>query len=227
LLRVCDIEAVAGVSHELGAKLVVDNTFASPYLCRPLDLGADISVHSATKFLGGHGDAIGGVAVTNDAEIHESLVNIKKLVGGMISVWEAHHILRGIKTLGLRMDRQCENARILAERLRANEKITAVYYPGPQKILEGSLGGALVTIRLKDDTRAAAFRFMNTLELVVRATSLGDVYTLVSHSASSSHRELPADKRSELGISEGLVRISVGIEDIGDIIADIENALSK
>ena len=226
MLKVCDISSVAEVAHSVGAKLIVDSTFASPYLCRPLEFGADISVHSATKYLGGHGDAIGGVAVTSDESIHASLVSIKKLVGGMMSVWEAHEILRGIKTLGLRVERQCQNAAALAERLRGNEKVSAVYYPGQHRVLRDPFGGALVSIRLKDDTQEAAFRFMDALQLVVRATSLGDVYTLVSHSASSSHRELSPKRRAELGITEGLVRISVGIEDVDDIIFDIEHALN-
>ncbi|MEO6333994.1 MAG: PLP-dependent aspartate aminotransferase family protein [Pyrinomonadaceae bacterium] len=231
LLKICDIPAVAEISHGVGARLIVDNTFASPYLARPLDLGADLSVHSATKYLGGHADTMGGFVISNEETDHLALVGVMKLVGGVMSVWEAHHILRGIKTLGLRIERQCENASLLAERLRESERIGTVYYPDSSsngaQILRANSGGALVTIRLKDDTREAAFRFMDALELVVRATSLGDVYTLASHSASSSHRELSPKRRGELGITEGLVRISVGIEDIKDIIFDIENALSK
>jgi cystathionine gamma-synthase/methionine-gamma-lyase len=234
LLKVCDISAVAEIAHAAGARLVVDNTFASPYLSRPLDLGADLSVHSATKYLGGHADAMGGIVISNEEVNQPALTAVMKLVGGVLSVWEAHQILRGVKTLGLRIERQCSNAAKLAEWLKTNESVETVYYPTfssdadlVRKTLREPYGGALVTIRLKDDTRDAAFRFMNALELVVRATSLGDVYTLVSHSATSSHRELSPKKRSELGITEGLVRISVGIEDVNDIIYDIENALKK
>jgi len=231
LLKICDIPAVAEIAHGVGARLIVDNTFASPYLARPLDLGADLSVHSATKYLGGHADTMGGIVISNEETDYLALVGVMKLVGGVMSVWEAHQILRGTKTLGLRIERQCENARLLAARLRESERIGTVYYPDSSsngvQILGENSGGALVTIRLKDDTREAAFRFMDALELVVRATSLGDVYTLVSHSASSSHRELSPKRRGELGITEGLVRISVGIEDIKDIIFDIENALSR
>lgn len=234
LLKVCDISGVAEIAHAAGARLIVDNTFASPYLSRPLDIGADLSVHSATKYLGGHADATGGIVISNEQIDQPALIGVMKLVGGIMSVWEAHQILRGVKTLGLRIERQCGNAEVLAERLRANESIETVYYPTLSsdkgllwKTLREPFSGALVTIRLKDDTREAAFRFMNALELVVRATSLGDVYTLASHSASSSHRELSPKKRSELGITEGLVRISVGIEDVDDIIYDIENALEK
>jgi cystathionine gamma-synthase len=226
LLKVCDIAAVSEIAHSVGGRLIVDNTFASPYLSRPLDQGADFSVHSATKYLGGHADSMGGIVISNEETDEPALVGVMKLVGGVLSVWEAHQILRGLKTLGLRMERQCDNARILAEKLKGNERIDKVYYPGFSSNGSG-FGGALVTIRLKDDTKEAAFRFMDSLELVLRATSLGDVYTLVSHSASSSHRELSPKKRADLGITEGLVRISVGIEDVNDIIRDIQNALGK
>ncbi len=231
LLKICDIEKVAEIAHGSGARLIVDNTFASPYLCQPLSLGADFSVHSATKYLSGHADATGGIVVSNDEFDGPMLIGIKKLVGGILSVWEAHQILRGVKTLGLRLERQCSNAQILAEHLSKHELIEKVYYPNldnrelAAKVLRQDFGGAIVTIKLKEDSREAAWRFMDALKLCVRATSLGDVYTLVSHSATSSHRELSPKRRADLGISEGLVRISVGIEDVKDIIADIEQAL--
>jgi cystathionine gamma-synthase/methionine-gamma-lyase len=234
LLKICDIEKVAEIAHASGARLVVDNTFASPYLCQPLSLGADFSVHSATKYLSGHADAMGGIVVSGEELDRAALVGVLKLVGGVLSVWEAHQILRGVKTLALRMERQCSNARILAEILAKNERVEKVYYPQSandkettRKVLRADCGGALVSIRLKNDTKDAAWRFMDNLKLAVRATSLGDVYTLVSHSASSSHRELSPKKRAELGITDSLVRISVGIEDVKDIIADIEQALEK
>lgn len=233
LLKICDIEAVAEIAHKSGAKLVVDNTFASPFLCQPLNYGADFSVHSATKYLSGHADATGGIVISNDEFDKPTLDGIKKLVGGVLSVWEAHQILRGIKTLGLRQEKQCRNAAILAEHLSKNEFIEKVYYPNlgnkesADKILKDDFGGALVSIKLKNDSTAAAWKFMDSLKLCVRATSLGDVYTLVSHSASSSHRELSPKKRASLGIADSLVRISVGIEDVKDLIADIEQALEK
>jgi cystathionine beta-lyase/cystathionine gamma-synthase len=232
LLKVCDIEKVAEIAHKINAKLIVDNTFASPYLCQPLNLGADFSVHSATKYLSGHADATGGIVVSRDEFDKPMLDGIKKLVGGVLSVWEAHHILRGTKTLALRLEKQCENARILAEHFDGHPLIEKVYYPHltedksvTGKVLLNNLGGALVSIKLKNDTREGAWKFMDSLELCVRATSLGDIYTLVSHSASSSHRELSPKKRADLGISDGLIRISVGIEDVRDIINDIEQAL--
>ena len=233
LLKICDLEKVALIAHEAGAKLIVDNTFASPFLCQPLNHGADFSIHSATKYLSGHADATGGIVISNDELDRPMLNGIKKLVGGILSVWEAHLILRGVKTLGLRMEKQCANAQTLAEHLVKNERIAKVYYPNlddkdlTKKMLHKDFGGALVTIKLENDTREAAWKFMDALKLCVRATSLGDVYTLVSHSASSSHRELSPKRRAALGISDGLVRISVGIEDVNDIIEDIEQALER
>jgi cystathionine beta-lyase/cystathionine gamma-synthase len=236
LLKVCDLAAIAGISKEAGARLIVDNTFASPFLCQPLTLGADFVVHSATKYLGGHADAMGGVTVARREPDRLALVSIMKLAGGVMSVWEAHQILRGVKTLGLRLERQCDNARKIAEHFKADSRVERVHYPSlsqdaasglVSRVLRPPHGGALVSIELKDNTREAAFRFMNALELCVRLTSLGDVFTGVSHSASSSHREVSPAQRKRLGITDGLVRISVGIEDAGDIIADIDRALSR
>jgi cystathionine beta-lyase/cystathionine gamma-synthase len=234
LLKVCDIAAVAEIAHKHGARLIVDNTFASPFLCQPLNLGADFSVHSATKYLGGHADAMGGIVIVKDDFDVPALEGVKKLVGGVLSAWEAHQILRGIKTLALRVERQCTNAETLAAALLKNERIGQVFYPKfaadselTKRVLREPFGGALVSIKLKNDSREAAFRFMDSLKLCVRATSLGDVFTGVSHPAISSHRELSPKKRAALGISESMVRISVGIEDAADIIADIEQALSE
>jgi cystathionine beta-lyase/cystathionine gamma-synthase len=230
LLKVCDIDACAEIAHSVGARLIVDNTFASPYLCQPLQHGADIIVHSATKFLCGHADAMGGVAISRDEADSPALIGVMKLVGGILSPWEAHAILRGVKTLAVRMDRHCENARALAERLSENPRISRVYYPGgavAKRMLREPHAGALVSIELKDNSRAAAFRFMDALRLCIRSTSLGDVFTSALHPATASHRDLTPARRKELGISDNLVRISVGIESISDIIADIEQALEK
>jgi cystathionine beta-lyase/cystathionine gamma-synthase len=236
LLKVCDIDACAEIARTAGARLIIDNTFASPYLCRPLEHGADIVVHSATKYLGGHGDATGGVVISRDAIDSAALVGVMKLVGGVLSVWEAHEILRGLKTLALRMDRHCENAATLADRMQKHARVGRVYYPGlaaddrrelPRRILSAAHLGGLVSIELKDNTRAAAFRFMDALQLCVRSTSLGDVFTSVLHPATASHRDLSPARRQQLGITDGLVRISVGIESVEDIIADIEQALAK
>jgi cystathionine gamma-synthase len=233
LLKICDIEACAEIARQNSARLIIDNTFASPYLCQPLKLGADIVVHSATKYLGGHADAMGGVVVSRDEMDSLALIGTMKLVGGVLGVWEAHAILRGLKTLALRIERQCDNARRLADHLNGHKRLANVYYPGfagaeaelTKRILRAPHAGALVSIELREKTREAAFRFMDALKLCVRSTSLGDVFTSVLHPATASHRELTAARRQELGIAEGLVRISVGIESFDDIVADIEQAL--
>jgi cystathionine beta-lyase/cystathionine gamma-synthase len=236
LLKICDIEACASIAHETRARLIIDNTFASPYLCQPLKLGADFAVHSATKYLGGHADAMGGLVVARDEADLPALVGIMKLAGGVLGVWEAHEILRGVKTLAVRMERQCPNARHLAERLSKHRRIARVHYPALagaevaeriKRIFRLPHAGALVSIELQEKAREAAFEFMNRLRLCVRSTSLGDVFTGVLHPATSSHREVAPARRQRLGITDGLVRISVGIEDVADIIADIEQALTK
>ena len=235
LLKVCDIDSCAEIAHAAGARLIIDNTFASPYLCQPLNHGADLVVHSATKFLGGHADAMGGIAISRDEFDNAALTGVMKLVGGVLSPWEAHEILRGMKTLGVRMDRHCENARALAVHLQDDPRIGRVYFPGLAAAAESTVVtrmlrpqnfGALISIELKDSSREAAFRFMDRLNLVVRSTSLGDVFTSALHPATASHRDLSPARRRELGISDGLIRISVGIESVNDIIADIDQALA-
>lgn len=216
LLKVCDIGTCVEIARENGARLIIDNTFATPYLSQPLKLGADIVVHSATKYLGGHADTMGGIVISRDEMDSIALISVMKLVGGVLGVWDAHQILRGLKTLAVRMDRQCENARALAGYLKEHQRISRVHYPGL---------GALVSIELRDATREATFRFMDALKLIVRSTSLGDVFTSVLHPATASHRDLLPSRREELGIVDGLVRISVGIEKIDDIIADIDHGL--
>jgi len=231
LLKVLDISAVAEIAHNVGAKLIVDSTFATPYLTRPIEFGADLVVHSATKYLGGNADAIGGVVIARDAADEPALTSAMKLAGGILSVWEAHSISRGLKTLALRLEKQCFNAELLADALSKNENVSKVYYPKfstdgvAERVLRKPFNGALLSIVLKNDSREAAWQFMNSLRLCIRATTLGDVFTTVSHSASSSHRELTEKRRNSLGITEGLVRISVGIENAEDLLADIEQAL--
>lgn len=235
LLKVCDIDACGEIAHEIGARLIVDNTFASPYLCQPLKHGADMVVHSATKYLGGHGDTMGGVVVSGDEMDSLALVSVMKLVGGVLGVWEAHEILRGLKTLAVRMERQCNNAREIALHLQKDKRVSVVYYPGlsadragvVQRLFRAPFGGALLSIDLGSQTQEAAFRFMDALHLCVRSTSLGDVFTSVLHPATASHRDMTPARRQQLGITEGLVRISVGIENVADIIADIDQAISK
>jgi len=236
LLKVCDIDACAEIAREAGARFIVDNTFTSPYLCQPLKHGADFTVHSATKYLGGHADVMGGVVVARDEVDLPTLIGVMKLVGGILGVWEAHEILRGLKTLSVRMERQCGNAAKLAEHLSSHKRVSRVHYPGlattqnlavMKRVFRSPHAGALVSIELQENTREAAFRFMDALTLCVRSTSLGDVFTGVLHPATASHREMAPKRRLQLGITEGLVRISVGIEDIADIIEDIHQALEK
>lgn len=217
LLKVCDIEACVEIASANGARLIIDNTFATPYLRQPLKLGAGMVVHSATKYLGGHADVMGGIVISRDEMDAAALLSVMKLVGGVMGVWEAHEILRGLKTLAVRMERQCENAGKLASYLREHEGVARVHYPGL---------GALVSIELRDGTQDAAFRFMDALKLCVRSTSLGDVFTSVLHPATASHRDFLPAKRQEWGIVDGLVRISVGIEKVDDIIADVDQALA-
>jgi cystathionine gamma-synthase/methionine-gamma-lyase len=235
LLKICDLDACAEIARSVGARLIIDNTFASPYLCRPLDHGADMVMHSATKYLSGHADTMGGVIVTREAADMTALIGTMKLVGGVLGVWNAHEIMRGMKTLGVRLERQCENAARLAEHLANHPKVARVYYPGlaggsereiAARMLRSPYFGALVSIELKENTRDGAFRFMDALRLCVRATSLGDVFTEVLHPPTASHREVAPVRRQKLGISDGLIRISVGIEAIADIINDIDAALA-
>ncbi len=236
LLKVLDIENVARIAREAGAKLIVDNTFATPFLCQPINFGADFVVHSATKFLGGHADATGGVVVAREEFDRASLMGALTLTGGILSPWEAHSILRGLKTLGLRLEKQCRNAERLAQFFLDCPQIEKVIYPGlsdesqteiAARILRKDFRGAVLGIRLKTDSRAAVYRFMNALQLCTRAASVGDIFTGVVHPASATHREMSGAKRARLGISEGLLRVSAGIEDVEDIIADIEQAFEK
>ena len=236
LLKVVDIENIAKIAHEAGAKLIVDNTFATPFLCQPINFGADFVVHSATKFLGGHADATGGVVVAREEFDRASLMGALTLTGGILSPWEAHSILRGLKTLGLRLEKQCCNAERLAQFFLDCPQIEKVIYPGlsdesqteiAARILRKDFRGAVLGIRLKTDSRAEVYRFMNALNLCTRAASVGDIFTGVVHPATATHREMSGAKRARLGISEGLLRVSAGIEDVEDIIADIEQAFVR
>ena len=233
LLRVADTEGIAGITREGGAALVVDNTFATPYLQRPLELGADIVVHSATKYLSGHGDLTAGVVVAG-APYDAAVEQVRKLVGGVLApfgAWLAH---RGLKTLPLRLARQCENARLISARLATHPKISKVHHPArnehpdvetTRRVLADT--GGLVAFELAAEGREAAFAFLNALELCVKAPSLGDIYTLAIHPATSSHRELSPARRERLGVKENLIRLSCGIEHPDDVIRDLEQALEQ
>lgn len=230
LLRIPNIPALAKAAHAAGAKLLVDNTFASPVLVNPVKFGADTIVHSATKYLGGHGDSTGGVIATS-AERALALREQAKLTGPTLGAFEAWLIHRGIKTLPLRVRAQSANAAKLAEWLTQHDLVSAVNYPsmmelgGAEEIFNGPERGGMVSFEIRDADRAMAFRFMEALKMIIPATTLGDVYTLVLHPAMSSHRALTPEAREEIGISEGLIRLSAGIEDIEDICDDLDQAL--
>lgn len=233
LLKVLDIETCAKIAREAGAKLIIDNTFATPCLCQPIDFGADFVVHSATKFLGGHADATGGIVVAREEFDRPALLGALTLAGGVLSAWEAHSILRGLKTLGLRLEKQCRNAERLAEFFLDCPQIEKVIYPGLTtdaeaetvgRILRGGFRGAVVGVRLKEDSREFVYKFMNALNLCTRAASVGDIFTGIVHPATATHREMSPARRVKLGITEGLLRVSAGIEEVEDIIADIQQA---
>jgi len=233
LVKVADLPALAGLAHRHGARLLVDNTFASPYLCNPLEWGADDVIHSATKSIAGHGDVMAGVVVTS-AENRRQLAELNKLVGGVLGPFEAWLAMRGLKTLPLRARQQCANAMQIAEWLAGQPGIARVHYPGlpdhPQhevatRLFGGRGYGGVLSFEIAGADQSAAFRFMERLALCLPATTLGDIYTLVLHPATSSHRSLPPDERARLGIRDGLVRLSAGIEDAADIIADLAQAL--
>ena len=234
LLKVADIPALAALTHRHGARLLVDNTFASPYLFTPLAAGADYVIHSATKYLAGHGDVLAGVVVTS-AENRQKLYELNKLIGSLLGPFEAWLALRGLKTLPLRMREQCANAARIADWLARNRRIRQTNYPGlaahPQHALAGRLlggrgYGGMLSFEIADADQARVFRFMERLRLCLPATTLGDIYTLVLHPTTSSHRSLSAAERESIGIRPGLVRLSAGIEEAQDIIADLEQALA-
>ncbi|MDQ3044173.1 MAG: aminotransferase class I/II-fold pyridoxal phosphate-dependent enzyme [Chloroflexota bacterium] len=230
LLRVADIAALSELAHAWGATVVVDNSFASPYLVSPAQFGADLVVHSTTKYLGGHGDTTGGVIAASAPLVHE-LREQNKLIGSILSPFEAWLTLRGIKTLPLRMRQQSENAAEVAAWLASRADIDRVYYPGTTEQGRVSLQfnnshrGGMISFEIAGAGRDDVFRFLQSLRLCVPATTLGDVYSLVLYPAISSHRALTPEQRAEIGIGENLVRLSVGIEDVADIIADLDSAL--
>ncbi len=235
LLQLCDLPAIAEAAHRIGAVVVVDSTFTTPILIRPLEYGADLVVHSATKYLGGHGDALGGIVAANSAVHLDALTNYVRMLGSVLSPFEARLILRGLKTLSLRMERQCANAAAIAAWLKEHSGVSQVHYPGlpehPQhnlasRLLRNALYGGMVSFELRDADRAAVHRFMDALRLCLCGTSLGDVYSLLSYPVMSSHRDLTPTQRAEQGISESLVRLSAGIEHPNDIIADLDQALA-
>lgn len=234
LLRVADVGRVAQLAHAAGAALIVDNTFATPCLYRPADDGADYVVHSATKYLGGHGDVVGGVIAASEERCQVAR-ELQKLTGNVLGPSEAWLILRGLRTLVLRMRQHCYNANLVAHFLSSHPRVRRVYYPSlpthPQftlcrQLFATNMCGGVVSFELDTDDRVQVFRFMDALQLVRTATSLGDVTSLILYPAHSSHRSLSEAERQQLGIVVGLVRLSAGIEDASDIVADLAQALA-
>jgi cystathionine gamma-synthase/methionine-gamma-lyase len=231
LIRVADIPALSRIAKDVGASLIIDNTFASPMLCQPATLGADYVVHSTTKYLGGHGDSTGGVIATSSERATDVRTHLR-LTGAILSPFEAWITHRGVKTLPLRMRAQCENARNVLDWLRSHPQVEQIYYPGisdevPADVFTSESRGAMIAFEIAGADRDAVFAFLDSLQMIIPAPTLGDVYSLVLYPAMSSHRGHTPEKRAEIGIRDNLVRLSVGIEDAADIIADLDQALAK
>lgn len=231
-MRLVDIAAVAAIAKTAGAMVVVDNTYATPVLTRPVALGADIVVHSATKYMGGHGDLVGGIAVGRGDLIQQvRLVGMKDMTGAVMAPFNAMLVLRGLKTLKLRMERHCQSAMDVARMLESHPAVGAVHYPGLPSFKQHELAarqmpgfGAMIAFELNGG-RAAGAAMMNRLALIRRAVSLGDCESLIQHPASMTHSTYTPEERAAHGISEGLIRLSVGLEEVEDILADLDQAL--
>ncbi len=231
LLRVVDIDAVSEIAHSHGAMVCVDNTFATPYLQQPLHLGADVVVHSATKYIGGHSDVVGGAVMTNRDDLEKQLRFHQNAVGAVPSPFDCWLLLRGVKTLALRVERQSENAMAIANALARHSAVKRVYYPGLETNAQRAVAakqmrmfGGMVSFEVADE--ATALRTLERLKIFALAESLGAVESLAEHPARMTHASIPAAERARAGVGDGLIRLSVGVEDVGDLIADLERALS-
>ena len=232
LMNITDIEAVAKISKAAGALLCVDNTFASPYLQNPLDLGADIVMHSATKYLGGHSDVIQGALIMNDDKLREQLYFIQKSCGAVPGPMDCFLVLRGIKTLHVRMRAHCENGKVIAHFLRNHPKIERVYWCGFEDHPNYDIAkkqmrdfGGMMSFTLKDDSVEAATKVLTSTKLFSLAESLGGVESLINHPASMTHASIPREERIKNGLADGLIRLSVGIEDAEDLVEDLKVAI--
>lgn len=232
LMTVTDISLVANVAHKHNKLLIVDNTFMTPYLQRPLELGADIVVHSATKYLGGHSDLIAGLVVVNDDELANRLYFIQNSTGGVLQPFDSFLLIRGIKTLGVRMDRHEENAKAISRWLLENKAVKNVYYPGLEQdpgydiqSRQADGAGAMISFELEDNYDIR--EFFEGLKIISLAESLGGVESLVCHPSSMTHASIPKDIREAVGITDKLIRLSVGIEDKEDLINDLNNAIER
>ncbi len=235
LLRVPAVDRIAQLAQAAGAPLIVDNTFATPMMIRPLELGASMVVHSLTKYLSGHGDVLGGAVIADQAHI-DPLKNLSRTLGFTLGAFESYLAMRGVKTFPLRMERQCANACRVASWLATHPAVDRVYFPSDpnhpdaaniQRLFPKGIYGAMIAFEVKGADREAIFRMMNALKVVVPATSLGDVHSMMLYPAMASHRELSPKHRQRLGIQDNLVRLSVGIEAAEDIIEDLDQALSR
>jgi cystathionine gamma-lyase len=233
LLKLADITALAAFAKKKNLLSVIDNTFATPYIQRPLNMGVDIVIHSVTKYLGGHSDIIGGVVVVKDKDLAEKLKFIQNATGGILSPFDSFLALRGVKTLDVRMERHCASAMKIAAWLEKHPKIECVYYPGlpshPQHDLakkQMSDFGGMIAVVMRGDIDAAR-RMLSSCKVFTLAESLGGVESLIEHPAIMTHASVPKEQREALGISDGLLRLSVGIESVDDLIADLDEALAK
>lgn len=231
LMHITDIDSISKLAKKHGLLTIVDNTFMTPYLQQPIKHGADIVLHSATKYLGGHSDLIAGLAVVNTSELAERLHFIQNATGGVLSPFDSWLLIRGIKTLAVRMDRHIENTNKLINFLQQNEAIIKLYYPGINKDkdskihnIQAAKGGAMISFVL--DSAYNPDKFLQSLQLITLAESLGGIESLISHPATMTHAAIPPEIRAELGIVDNLIRLSVGIENINDLIRDIKHALS-
>jgi len=236
LMKIADIAAISSVVKDTNSDILiaVDNTFATPYLQQPLDLGADIAMHSATKYLGGHSDLVMGALIVKDAKLAEEIHFIQFAAGAIAGPMDSFLALRGIKTLHIRMQRHCENGKVVANFLKNHPKVGMVYYPGfenhPNHLVAKKQMkdfGGMVSFKLKDESKAAAFKFLESTKIFTLAESLGGVESLVSHPTTMTHGSIPESERLKIGITDSLIRLSVGIEDEEDLLADLEHALNQ
>lgn len=232
LLTITDIAGVASLAKKHGILSIVDNTFMTPYLQRPIELGIDIVVHSATKYLGGHSDVVAGLVVVNDDKLSERLAFIQNSTGGVLGPFDSFLLIKGIKTLGVRMDRHVENTVKIAEFLKSHKAVKKVYYPGFEGAQgyeinkkQAKNGGAMISFELYENYNIE--KFFSSLRLVALAESLGGVESLVCHPASMTHAAIPYETRQKIGITDGLIRLSTGIENVEDIIVDLQQAIAE
>jgi cystathionine beta-lyase len=234
LLKISDISAITKIAKENNLLVAIDNTFASPIIQKPLDLGADIVIHSATKYLGGHSDLIAGLVITKDIELGDKIKFIQNATGAVLAPFDSWLVLRGLETLGLRVKTHSENAQKVAEFLSRNTKVQNLYYPGLESHINHNIAktqqkyyGGIVTFSLKDDTLENAIKIATSTKLFKLAESLGGPKSLICNPATMTHKSIPEEQRRKSGISDSLLRLSIGLEDAEDLILDLEQALER